>query len=123
MTELSMIFIMLVALQVKHFVCDYPLQNAYMLQKSLPDNRYIAPLLYHSGVHALGMLTLCLVFSWSTWFVLLDFVSHFIIDRVKASPKLCGRWKSNQGAFWSALGLDQMTHHLIGILTLFLAVG
>ena len=118
----DMIFVALISLQLKHFVCDYPLQNAYMLQKSLPDRRYIMPLLYHSGIHALAMFTLCLIFSWSFWFVLLDFVSHFIIDRLKASPKLGGRWKPNESAFWNALGLDQMCHHLIGILILYLAI-
>jgi len=42
-----------------------------------------------------------------------DFVLHFIVDRLKASPDLGGRWKPDQPYFWWALGLDQMAHHLI----------
>ena len=72
------------------------------------------------------------------WLALLDAGIHFIMDRVKASPNLLGRWKALSGAemrnilsyehtivlgkfkselrgnvlFWWSLGFDQMVHHL-----------
>ena len=81
--------------------------------KSFPF--YIAPLAVHSAVHAAGTLLLCFLLQWPLWFVLLDFVSHFIIDRLKASPEILGRWKPNSKYFWWALGLDQFAHHMVGI--------
>lgn len=77
-----------------------------------------------------------------------DFVIHFIMDRIKASPKMLGRYKSlskergelinhiivnkykltpdvkeeikSNQRFWWSLGLDQMVHHLTDILIVYL---
>jgi hypothetical protein len=110
----------LVLMQIKHFICDYPLQTSYILGKFKDYPEYVKPLAAHCGVQAIGTLILCLLFSWPLWFVLLDFVSHFVIDRVKASPKLGGRYKPDNPRFWHCLGLDQLAHHLIGILMVYL---
>jgi len=105
----------LVSLQIVHFICDYPLQGRYMLGKFKPYPDYILPLLAHSLVQGLGTAVLCFFFNWPWWFTLVAVVSHFIIDRLKASPTLGGRWKPHESMFWTALGLDQMAHHLVGI--------
>jgi hypothetical protein len=47
---------------------------------------------------------------------MLDMMSHFVIDRIKADPKLGGRWKNTQPEFLWALGADQLAHGLIGII-------
>jgi hypothetical protein len=47
------------------------------------------------------------------WLSLVDFVSHFIMDRVKAGPRYLGRYSDmTRTTFWVALGFDQMFHHL-----------
>lgn len=127
---MSVIFLLLISYQLKHFLCDYPLQTRWMLGKFKLGLQYLLPLGVHAAVHFLGTILITL------WFVplkqailmgLFDFVIHFVMDRVKASPRLLGRfkpltaetaqhatqkqWRQNN-FFWWALGFDQMVHHL-----------
>ena len=110
------VFILLVMLQLKHFVCDYPLQNSYMLGKAGLTN-WFNPLLSHASVHATGTFIVFVMFDIELAFIFMfsDLVLHFIVDRIKASPNLLNRWKMDNPMFWSMLGLDQMAHHLINI--------
>ena len=103
------IFILLVVYQVKHFICDFPLQNSYMLGKFKPGLDFILPLMAHASVHAgftfLISSAFILAHESPTWKGLLfisglaifDFVAHFTMDRIKASPKLLGRFKALSG--------------------------
>ena len=115
------IFILLVLFQLKHFICDFTLQNEYMLGK-LSRTNWIKPLAAHASVHAAGTGIIALVFapSLTLFLVLADFILHFIVDRLKASPDLGGRWKPDQPYFWWALGADQMAHHLINYAFIYL---
>lgn len=109
-------FCLLVAFQVKHFLADYPLQGAYMLGKSAPGWEFVRPLAGHCTVHAVGTFLICFLYGSPAWaaatLALFDWAAHFAVDRVKASPRLLGRWKPHQRQFWMALGADQMAHHL-----------
>lgn len=109
------LFLLLVIFQLKHFICDYPLQNAYMLGK-MKLTGWKLPLLAHASVHAIGTFLIVYVFLNEVLFALIlaiaDLVIHFIVDRLKASPNLGGRFKPDQPYFWWALGADQMIHHL-----------
>lgn len=108
------IFILLALFQVKHFICDYPLQTQYMLQKANKE-KWFLPLLSHAFIHALGTFIVVSVFSVELAFLLSvsDLFFHFIIDRIKASPNIGNRWGIDKPYFWWALGADQMAHHLI----------
>lgn len=89
------VFALLVIFQIKHFVADYPLQGKYMLKKFLPGWDFVLPLTAHAGVHALiTLVILVLIKSNMYWLVAVDFVVHFIVDRIKASPKMLGRFKA-----------------------------
>lgn len=92
-----MIYLLLVLFQLKHFFCDYPLQTPYMLGK-FKDKGWILPLSAHSAVHALATLVIAHSIQsnrkLSVAVALIDFVLHFTMDRVKASPSLLGRYKS-----------------------------
>ena len=122
---------LLVAFQFKHFICDFPLQNQYMLGK-MNLTGWKLPLVAHAGVHALGtFLITCLLFKPAYYMdaVILgailgtaDFIIHFVVDRIKASPNLGGRFNPTQPYFWWALGADQMTHHLTHYLFIFVIV-
>ena len=80
---------------------------------------------------------------------ILDFIIHFIMDRIKASPKMLGRYQAlsknemknilsylptlgkdgvkekfgkelnSNVLFWWSLGLDQLVHHLTDILIVY----
>ena len=116
---------------MKHFVADFPLQNAYMLQKFKPDWSFFFPLVAHAGVHAIMTLAIAFFFSDSLIFclqlALFDFVVHFMMDRIKAGPSYLGRFKALAASeymqstpeqkrgnklFWISLGIDQKIHHL-----------
>lgn len=91
-----MIWVLLVVYQLKHFIADYPLQGKFMLRKFLPTPHWILPLAAHAGVHAAFtyVIALCVKPQVALWLALLDFVAHFVIDRLKASPNLGGRFQA-----------------------------
>lgn len=91
-----MIYLLLVIYQVKHFVCDYPLQGRYMLGKFKGGYHWILPLLAHSAVHGVATLLIALVFKpkVAVYVAIFDIVIHFTMDRIKASPNLLGRYKA-----------------------------
>lgn len=116
------IFLLLILFQIKHFVCDFPLQTQYMLGKMSRTN-WIVPLSAHAGVHAFGTFIITIIFTSFYTAILLaivDFILHFVVDRLKASPDLGGRWKPDQPYFWWSLGADQMVHHLINYMFIFI---
>jgi hypothetical protein len=127
------VFALLVLFQIKHFVCDYPLQTKAMLGK-MNRTGWVWPLITHVNVHALGTYLLVVTFTLITGMefiaaitlayiiAMADFVLHFIIDRIKASPNLLGRFKPDQPYFWWALGADQMAHHLINYVFIYIII-
>jgi hypothetical protein len=117
------IFTLLILFQIKHFICDFPLQNRYMLGKFKDYPDYIMPLLSHSAVQGFGTLLIIALHAPIFWpLAILDLVTHFFIDRIKADRKLLGRWKPDQSMFWNALGIDQLLHNLIYILIVMVIV-
>jgi hypothetical protein len=96
---ITMYFILSNLFQFKHFVADYLLQNEYMLGK-FKETDWVKPLAAHCGVHALFtffiLLVLCpwLSFTIILFLTILDFVIHFVMDRIKASPKMLGKFQS-----------------------------
>lgn len=109
-----MIFELLILFQLKHFIADYPLQGKYMLGKFKYGLAFVGPLSAHCLVHAALTAAICLYFAphFALSLAALDFAVHFIVDRIKASPALLGRFRYHQRQFWWALGADQMLHHL-----------
>jgi hypothetical protein len=118
----------------------------------------VLPLVAHSAVHASMTFIIIWCFTrqddltfFPLWMASLDFVLHFVMDRLKAGPKWLGRHKPLTGPeyerflelakdgpieaqvyskkkirgnkfFWWSLGLDQMVHHLTHYLIIFLTV-
>lgn len=124
-----MVWLLLAAFQIKHFLCDFPLQTQYMLVGKGGVKGWVAPLAAHAIRHAVGTMLIAVVFlelarpeqltgdesMLVIGLTVADFVLHFVVDRIKAAPTLGGRWKPNQDWFWWALGLDQLAHHVINI--------
>lgn len=127
---ITTIVVLLVAFQLKHFVADYPLQTKYMLGK-FKEKGWALPLLAHVAVHAAFTLLITIHYVDLGKVIVLamfDASTHFVIDRVKASPKMLGRFKPlaaetyptatyfqkrNNWLFWQFLGLDQFLHGFI----------
>ncbi|ARB05978.1 hypothetical protein fHeYen901_205 [Yersinia phage fHe-Yen9-01] len=106
-----MIFILLIAFQIKHFLCDYPLQNEYMLKK-INTSKWVLPLMSHALIHALGTFIIAIFFGFPIALLVaaIDFICHFVIDRIKANSSR--KTSISESKFWSYLGLDQAAHHL-----------
>lgn len=111
-------FWLLLAFQAKHFLCDFPLQKHKSNKGSLVFCKWYPDLAEHCLVHMLGTFLVCLPaagWRFSLTLATLDFLLHFATDRVKAHPRLGGRWTPADKLFWVALGADQMVHHVVNI--------
>jgi hypothetical protein len=101
---LGQVFLLLIVYQEKHFWADYPLQFPWMLGKFLPGWKFVKPLAAHCAVHAyftfvISAFFLCWVHGpgygpLPFYLAAFDFVVHFIMDRIKASPDLLGRFEA-----------------------------
>lgn len=104
---------LLVLLFTKHLLADFPLQTPWMLRKGQLDG-WELPLLAHSAVHAAMTAIVLWAASRDAWLSLglaaFELVVHFCVDRLKAHPRLGGRWPISQPQFWWALGADQWAH-------------
>lgn len=107
MIEISYIVTLLIIFQLKHFLADYPLQTPWMLGK-FKEHDWTGPLAVHAGVHAgftLIIAGICGAGTAACLMALFDFTVHFTMDRIKASPRLMGRWKA-----LSANEMEQACH-------------
>ena len=122
------VLILVIAFQIKHFVADYLIQmkfNHYFMRK-FDHTGWIVPLAVHSLSHGiLSFLILLCVASFPLALILgiADTVIHFIMDRIKASPDMLGRYSPDEPEYWQALGIDQMVHHLTHYGLIFIAIG
>ena len=124
MTLLFTAMFLLIAFQIKHLIADYYLQFSYMYENKGKPQGWFKPLLDHTLVHGAGTGIIL-----STYFIaighvapsaigiilamiILDIVTHFITDRWKATR---GR-HPGESKFWTDLGIDQMIHHIVGII-------
>lgn len=122
--QLQFVFTLLVIYQFKHYIADFPLQREYMLRKTKANWDFLGPLGMHSLVHGLGTLVICFIFAPHLWWLsIIDFVVHFVVDRIKSGPRYLGRYNDlSKSSFWNILGLDQMAHHLTHIYIVYVIV-
>ena len=99
-------------LQLKHFVCDGPLQTLAMVKsKSI----YGAPLgILHSALHGLGTGLVFLIAAFSPTLAIglavLDFAIHYHVDFTKENIIKYFGWNTDNAPFWWALSADQTLH-------------
>lgn len=112
--ETTLIIVVLVCFQIKHFVADYMLQPLWMIRdKGHLDQAggYI-----HAGIHALGSIPALLVAGLSlaplALMIAAEFVIHFAVDHTKARISMKGDKGPSTAAFWALHGADQLIHHL-----------
>lgn len=103
MTNVALIFLLLVVYNWKQFVADWLLQTDYHQGKAKPGWDFLGPLLSHVSNH-FTLTTLIsagvLVYfdhpapiGFGMLIGLGDGLVHFVMDRIKAGPKFMGRWK------------------------------
>jgi hypothetical protein len=124
MGELSLFAIL--ALLIKHFICDFPLQNLCQIQKKgIYGNPYG---LLHAAIHMTGTL-FALFFFFPMQIVLLcsaiDGVLHYHIDWAKSNINRhfnLNMEDSRSFWFWTLFGFDQLLHQATYVLLLMLAI-
>ena len=109
---------LLVSLLVCHYLADFCLTTPAMI-RAKADGRDVWSIMLHAGVHAL-LIGACLLFWGVVWeslllFMLVEFVSHFLIDTIKG--RLTARFSAlgdqQRKPYWMLFGLDQLLHLLI----------
>ena len=108
------LLILLVLLQVKHAVCDGPLQTRWML---VEKGHYGRPGgIVHAGLQGAGSGACVLLVGGGAGIVLLvalvDTVIHYHVDFGKQQLVTRRNWGVTDNAFWWAMTFDQMLHQL-----------
>ncbi len=101
---------------LKHFLADWVLQTSEIAQKKGKEIKF---LLIHSLHHSLlTLLAVVFGFEWSRVVLIAaaEFILHSLIDYLKASEKLLGKFKYPSKPYFIFLGLDQTLHQLSYIL-------
>jgi len=97
--DVNFVLLLLLAFSVKHCIGDFILQPAYMVVgKGKRGWEFVVPLSLHCLVQAVLTLIVVLLFLNPIWWWLapLDFIIHFIIDRLKSGPRYAGRFKDRK---------------------------
>lgn len=117
------VLLLLLALQIKHVICDGPLQTLRMVKdKSV----YGKPLgLLHGVVHSAGSFMVLMLWGIPMPLVaglaLLDGVIHYHIDFSKENIVKHMGWGYADGPYWWAIITDQTLHHMTALLLVWLA--
>lgn len=109
------LFYLLIALQLKHFIVDFPLQTKYQWSNKGTYGHLGGVL--HAALHGLGTFTVlfCFIedFSLAWYIALADMFIHYHIDWAKMNiNKKLGWGPTTHPEFWVLLGLDQLLHQL-----------
>lgn len=123
MTSLATILAFIALLQIKHVICDGPLQTLPMVKAK---RHYLRPLgLSHAAIHAGGTFVVALAFGLGPLFALqlaiVDAVIHYHIDFSKENIVHNRGWVETQGPFWWSFTTDQALHHMTYLLLAWLA--
>lgn len=116
-------FWLLILFEIKHFFCDWLFQTDWMVEGKGRRRGWIAPLAAHALSH--GFWTGAIILAWSRDLTtaiicgIADTFAHFVIDRIKSSPNILGKYKSTEKYFWVILGADQAAHHLTYLTIIF----
>jgi len=104
----------LLALQIKHFLCDYVLQTEYQV-RTKGIYGHVGGFI-HSGLHALFTIPALLILGASlkavAIVVVVEFAIHYHADWSKANIDKRYQWGFSDQRYWILFGTDQLIHQL-----------
>jgi len=111
---LILFFVLLIGLEVKHYIADYFLQPAWML---VGKGDWRHPGGYaHAGLHAALSGVVLLIAATPlpivAALVVAEWVIHYALDYSKILYSRGVRADSDPRRFWALHGIDQLTHQL-----------
>ena len=107
-------FILLIGLEVKHYVADYFLQPAWMLGGK-GDFRHpggYAHAAVHVGLSAIVLFAAGTPPATMALLVIAEYVVHYALDYSKIHYSRGIHVDTNPRRFWALHGVDQLTHQL-----------
>lgn len=113
----DLIFLILGALTLKHFVIDFPLQTPYQWQNK-GKYGHLGGIL-HASLHGAGTILVLMPFVGlsALYFGVIDAIVHYHIDWAKINLNSRNGWAPmNSPHFWTLLGFDQLLHSLTYLL-------
>lgn len=117
-THVQVAILVMLALVIKHFIVDFPLQAHPYQYKNKGTYGHPGGLL-HSGLHLIGTFLFLLPFAHSSRLDALfmvatfDGVVHYHIDWAKMNINAKMGWgPTTHEQFWILLGVDQLLHML-----------
>ena len=110
--SIATVLVLLLLLQVKHWICDAPLQTGWMVAQK---GTYGAPGgLAHGGLHGAGTFVCLLLIGVDGVLALAlgcaDAVAHYHVDYGKQRVIALRNWTYSDNAFWWAMTFDQFLH-------------
>jgi Protein of unknown function (DUF3307) len=118
------LLLMLVAFQVKHVICDGPLQTLRMVKDKAVYGKPQG--LLHGAIHAVGSFLVLAAFGVSLpsafAFGVLDGIIHYHIDFSKENTVTRIGWGYSDGPFWWSIITDQSLHHITYLFLAWLAL-
>lgn len=113
-TQAWPLLVFIAGFQLKHFVCDGPLQTLAMVKSKAIYGDHMG--LVHAAIHGVGTLFVlaCAGSAISTMLFLaaLDFIIHYHVDYGKENIVKHFKWTTLDAKFWWALSADQTLHQL-----------
>jgi len=104
----------LLALELKHFLCDFVLQTEYQVRTKGIYGHFGG--FVHSGLHILGTLPALLILGASmkamAIILAVEFVIHYHADWMKIAVDKRTQWGMDDQRYWIMFGLDQLIHQL-----------
>lgn len=114
------IILLLLLLQIKHFIWDFWYQPPYMLQNKGTFLHLGG--IAHSGLHAKTTFLILIFFTdvkIATILSIAEFFLHYVIDWAKMNINRVKGWTAANTEFWQLIGFDQLLHQLTYLLIIF----
>jgi hypothetical protein len=104
----------LLALQVKHFLCDFVLQSEYQV-RTKGIYGHVGGFI-HSGLHILGTIPALLILGATpkaaAIILICEFAIHYHTDWAKSRTDQVYQWGITDQRYWILFGVDQLVHQL-----------
>ena len=112
--DLALVLWALLALQAKHFLCDFVLQTEYQIRTK---GIYGHPGGFiHSGLHMVTTVPALLIMQAPVRAIVIimvgEFLVHYHTDWTKANVDAHFDWGQADARYWMVFGADQLIHQL-----------
>ena len=118
------VLIIVTALLIKHFICDFILQTSSQYKQKANYGQMGG--IIHSGLHLVGTFVVfyfVVTFEMALLFAVIDGVVHYHVDWAKANLNRHFKLYPNEnGWYWVLFGLDQLTHQITYVILVYWSI-